>query len=1571
MYKSILILILLSFLAVTNVAAQDAFTPYQGTQHKYQVNNHTGSLYNWTVYTQLNPLVAANPSAANITGNGSSQITILWNQVGDYYLLVIETDNTGCTNTKAMRIKVLPGSFSVLFTTATSSVCYQASSNFSIPIQFKDVSNGLPVTASHFPMSVTYEVNGVIQPVQTIVFANQNLVISGSSYVTNPNSDTPVEIKITGASDILNLPIPPEIASGQHIHTRTIFRSLIVPTVVALTTNDTTPVISGIANAGSNEYFSVTVNGVSYTPGDGTLSLTGTNWTLTIPPTNSLTQGTYEVTAFISNGICNTADNSSNELIIDTTAPAIPTVISQITNDTTPLINGTAEVGPGEVLTVTVNGITYTSGDGKLILTGTNWSLQIPIGNELTNGTFQVIATVTDIAGNSSTDITNNELIIDTTKPGVIPTVTSLITNDTTPIITGTATVGSGEKLTVTVNGITYTAGDGNLVLTGTAWSLQVPAGNVLTDGIYSVTATVTDSAGNSTSDITSGELTIDTVAPTIPTVVSQITNDTTPTIKGTATVGAGEILKVEVNGVTYTQGDGKLVLTGNTWSLQIQTGNAISDGTCQVTATVTDAAGNVSTDTTTNELTIDTIAPAIPTVVSQTTNSITPVITGTAIIGPGELFTVTLNGITYTSGDGHLTITVNSWRLQIPTGNALTDGVYQVVAKVTDQAGNSSVDTTLNELTIGSNRAPIAVDDAVTTKIGTPVSGNLLTNDSDPDGNKLIMKLNPVSGPANGTIVIKADGSFTYTPKAGFTGQDMVIYEVCDDAKFPACSQAKLKITVEKDVVQITDRLTTNDVNITFINQAVSGNVLINDAGFYGFNSTVGIYLEPVNGTVAMATNGLYTYTPKKDFTGEDNFYYTVCTLENPADCDTVNVTIYTISDVLSQIQPIAVDDEMQTLINTPVTGNVMANDLSVSGEKLMLNLKQKEGPKSGTVVLNANGTFVYTPKSGFTGQDYFVYEICGAISGNCDVARVTITVSDNPSVRLFAADDLFFSYGKLLNGNFIINDKYPSVGTLNVNRTPIIQPKSGSVSINSNGTFSYTPVNGFVGTDQFVYEICDAQLGICDKALVYILVKAPPVVYADLAIQKTGPVYAVPGEEVKYQIMVTNMGTAIANKIQISDYLPAAIQNPKFTVSGTTTSANWTGFYELASLDVNKAFNMVISGIVAANAPDTLKNVASVTSLTWDPVAANNVSVVKTLVNRGPVARIEGAPYVAVGSCNTKGKVLDASSSRGDGIIFSWAPSTYLDNPTSSKPVFRPGKTTRYKLTVTDIKGQKDTTSILVIVPNAPKAITDKNVFVEKPNSTIMLNGSNSTGVGLSYLWLSKEGIILSGATTPRSQVSGLGMYYLNVTDSLGCSAKDSVNVGLYIQAINDTSETKVNESVIINVVKNDIPAGKINPKSISIVTPPLHGIAEVAGDSLIMYLPEDTYIGQDEFVYAICDYFKNCDNAKVLVLINDVPFFVPEAFSPNGDNINDKFEIKGLGKYKTVSVEIFNRWGNMVYQSNNYGNGKGKEGFWDGTIKSGLRLGSGPVPTGTYFYILKLDGKETINGSIYIDR
>ena len=543
------------------------------------------------------------------------------------------------------------------------------------------------------------------------------------------------------------------------------------PTTASQNTSNTLPVISGTASVGLGETLTVTVDGVTYTTGDGNLVDNGDGtWDLTIPVGNEIDEGTYDVVATVTDAAGNaSSDATTSELVVDTTAPAAPTTASQNTNNTLPVISGTANVGPGETLNVSVDGITYTAGDGNLVDNGDGtWELTIPVGNEIDEGTYDVVATVTDAAGNASSDATTSELVVDTTAPAA-PTTASQNTSNTLPVVSGTATVGPGETLNVTVDGITYTAGDGNLVDNGDGtWELTIPAANELVDGEYDVMATVTDSAGNATVDASASELIVDTVVPVVPTVVPQTTNDVTPIISGTATVASGEALAVEVDGITYTAGNGNLVDNSDgTWDLTIPVGSEIDEGTYDVVATVTDAAGNASSDATTSELVVDTTAPAAPTTASQNTNNTLPVISGTASVGPGETLNVSVDGITYTAGDGNLVDNGDgTWDLTIPAANELADGEYDVIATVTDGAGNATGDTSVSELVIDTI-APVTptVDPQTTTNITPLISGTATVA----TGETLTVEVDDVFYVAgDGNLVDNGDGTWDLTIPVG-----------------------------------------------------------------------------------------------------------------------------------------------------------------------------------------------------------------------------------------------------------------------------------------------------------------------------------------------------------------------------------------------------------------------------------------------------------------------------------------------------------------------------------------------------------------------------------------------------------------------------------------------------------------------------------------------------------------------------------------------------------------------------------------------------------------------------------
>ncbi len=319
-------------------------------------------------------------------------------------------------------------------------------------------------------------------------------------------------------------------------------------------------------------------------------------------------------------------------------------------------------------------------------------------------------------------------------------------------------------------------------------------------------------------------------------------------------------------------------------------------------------------------------------------------------------------------------------------------------------------------------------------------------------------------------------------------------------------------------------------------------------------------------------------------------------------------------------------------------------------------------------------------------------------------------------------------------------------------------------------------------------------------------------------------------------------------------------------------------------------------------------------------------------------------------------------------------WKPAVNLDNPYIPNPVFTPGSTTTFVVTVTSNKGVSVTDSVKITVPEITADAGD-DIYMEQNSSTI-LNGSASRGTGIQYNWSTFTGKIDSGENTANPIVSGFGTYYLEVTDSYGCTAADSVNVFRLTHAPvanDDYDTTRYRTEIKIPVLNNDSDKdNSIVPSTLTISMSPVNGTAYVDFDDYtVHYRPNESFSGTDNFEYQICNTYNECDNGNVYVLVTDFKFLVPNAFSPNGDGINDYFEILGIEYYEGNSITIINRWGNKVYEAKNYGINTTPK-YWDGKANTGVRIGNEELPTGTYYYILELgNGEKSIGGSVYLDR
>ncbi|MBK3733313.1 DUF4347 domain-containing protein, partial [Azospirillum brasilense] len=413
-------------------------------------------------------------------------------------------------------------------------------------------------------------------------------------------------------------------------------------TDVALT-NGATATLTGLGVAGGNAgvtvsvvggVATVTVTGLERSDAQMSALLGGVTYKNT-SATATLGNRTVAIAGLTdSGGATGSATISGVSAVVsvaDVTPPAAPVVTSAaLTKNATPVLAGTAEAG--STVTVTVGGATYTT-------TATNgtWTLDLATATPTTgslslnaNGTNAVSVTARDASNNTSTAGTQT-LTIDTTAPSAPAVTSAVLTKNATPVLTGTAEADS--TVTVTVGGATYTT-----TATNGTWSINLATATPTTgslslnaNGANAVSATATDVAGN-TSTAGTQSLTIDTTAPTAPAVTSAVlTKNATPTLTGTAE--ADSTVTVTIGGATYTT-----TATNGTWSINLATATPTTgslslnaNGANAVSATATDAAGNVSTAGT-QSLTIDTTAPTAPAVTSAVlTKNATPTLTGTA----------------------------------------------------------------------------------------------------------------------------------------------------------------------------------------------------------------------------------------------------------------------------------------------------------------------------------------------------------------------------------------------------------------------------------------------------------------------------------------------------------------------------------------------------------------------------------------------------------------------------------------------------------------------------------------------------------------------------------------------------------------------------------------------------------------------------------------------------------------------------------------------------------------------------------------------------------------------------
>jgi len=322
--------------------------------------------------------------------------------------------------------------------------------------------------------------------------------------------------------------------------------------------------------------------------------------------------------------------------------------------------------------------------------------------------------------------------------------------------------------------------------------------------------------------------------------------------------------------------------------------------------------------------------------------------------------------------------------------------GVYTFTVKVCDNATPALCDEQEVTLTVTEvNAAPVAQDLTATTPEETPVDVTLVASDAEED--ELTYTL--VAQPAHGTVILVGTTA-TYTPALNFVGEDSFTYKANDGLVDSNTATVTITITAVNDAPMAVDDEYTVAENETLTITAPG--VLGNDSDVDG-DTLSAILVDTVsNGTLELSANGSFIYTPNEYFNGTDSFTYKAKDAVLESDLAVVTITVTPVND-----WPIANDDFYEVLTGTELVKDaaegVLANDVLLDPDE-EVSIQILEGPQHGTLSMNDDGSFTYTPNAGYMGTDTFRYLVLSVRTINAewsDDATVTITVQ--PLMRLF----------------------------------------------------------------------------------------------------------------------------------------------------------------------------------------------------------------------------------------------------------------------------------------------------------------------------------------------------------------------------------------------------------------------------------------------------------------------------------------------------------------------------------------------------------------------------------------
>jgi gliding motility-associated-like protein len=799
-------------------------------------------------------------------------------------------------------------------------------------------------------------------------------------------------------------------------------------------------------------------------------------------------------------------------------------------------------------------------------------------------------------------------------------------------------------------------------------------------------------------------------------------------------------------------------------------------------------------------------------------------------------------------------------------------------------------------------------------------------------------------SGPSNGIVTIINGDSIIYTPNSGFVGNDFFFYTVCDTPS--GCGCASSQVVVRVRATPCPDALSLDDTTSTLNGFASLIRFLQNDTAGSGFSySSTSILSGPSNGSFTLAGLDSLIYTPDSGFTGIDSLQYSAC--NSCGNCDTAFIYV---TATAACNRPTALDDSVSNVAGTNTMIDIISNDISDSAISSITILNS---PLHGTATLSGVD-ISYSSDSSYVGDDMLTYIICS--SCGCDTATVYINVSER-CISPMAMDDIGATgyspacsqlFNVTLNdmGNYLNNSivSGPNHGTASISGTGIIY-SSDSTLLGGFDTIVYAITN-ICGTDTaslFIFvnptfpcngihpQIIDDTLRICrnDDSIIinargndfdpdgdYVSIRtltAPPF---------SGTAYILNDSQIVYKPNTGFFGTDVFYYEGCDDGLPNLCNIARIFIfidecRNTPVIIDSSG----------NPIDTIIVNLIEDH--DSLlcvplydldgDNVSTSIIGVWENGTFTNIT--DTCIWIQPNLNQTGSDTVILIACDDRDNLCDTVY-----LIINVTPVN--DPPVGNVDIIT---TTGGPVTVNPLGNDTDPDmgdSLLV---------------------TFILNLNPNSGTAV----LNPDGTI---TFTPDSLFAGIDTIAYIVCDGNGGCDTTAVLVFVAPRANDDYATTAVNTPINITLMSNDIISGNTVA---SLCSNPSNGTVTIV-NGVATYTPNTGYSGNDQFCYVICDTATGlCDTAIAYIVIQNNVLFIPQGFSPNGDGINDFWNIQGIENYPNAEVVVFNRWGDEVWASgvNGYKNNS-TDGFIGDNKQNNI------LPDATYYYVVKFNSNDIKN-------